>query len=61
MKHTASSVETRDCWAPILEKNRVRFESTMNDARAMNQLLRNQLSEAERGETLTKSCPPDML
>ena len=36
LKHAASSVETRDCWAPLLEKNRIRFERAMNDARAMN-------------------------
>ena len=36
LKHAASSVETRDCWGPILEKNRVKLERAMNDARAMN-------------------------
>ena len=33
----------------------------MNDARAMNQLLRAQLQEAEKGEGMTKPCPQDIL
>ena len=61
LKHIAATVETRDLWATLIEKNRVRYERAMNDAAGMQALLRSQLQEVKRGEEMTKQCTPELL
>ena len=43
LKKIEATIETRDIWAGLVEKNRVQNEKAVNDAAEMQSLLRSQL------------------
>ena len=54
LKKLEASVETRDIWKALVDKNRSQNESALSAAAEMQSLLHSQLRDAKQGEEMTQ-------
>ena len=61
LKKIDATLETRDIWAALIEKNRAQNKRVLNDAVYMQTLLQSQLKNVKYGEEISETEPREKL